>query len=108
MAKVKLKLSQFSKQRRNIRYQPDPLTVAWIDPLSSGGTFKPKLKALVFSESYSGCGLVGLTADFFNIDSSFRIKVGDVLPLRAEIAWVRELDQDVCKLGIRYLDAEEE
>lgn len=93
----------FVKQRKNIRFRPDASVIAQIDFGGATAEFKPTASALVFSEAYTGCGLVVLTADLSNLESTIRVKIGDLAPLTGEIVWVRELDSEVCKVGVRYL-----
>jgi hypothetical protein len=96
--------SQYMMKRKNIRFKPEGSTLAWIDLNPASAQFTPQVKALTFSESAGGCGLVVLINDFFTADSKLKVQIGELKPLVAEICWIQELDADVCKVGLRYVD----
>ena len=91
-----------SLQRRFIRFPADALSVAHLDWIESG-SFRPTEMALVFSESQGGCGLVLLHQDV-NLRQKIRVKVGDLQEILGEVVWKHQLDNDVLKIGVRYLD----
>lgn len=91
--------------RKNIRFQAEPDTVAFIDfNADKEAEFAPTLAMLVLEESYRGCGVVAALTDKFQIGARFRIKVGVGPVLQAEIRWRTELDSHVMRLGIMYLE----
>ena len=91
-------------KRSSIRYQPDEGTFALIDCDADAKTFNPTLPALVFSEAHKGCGLVALTSDHLQVGRILRVQVGSLAPLRSEIRWREQLDPNVIKIGIMFLE----
>jgi hypothetical protein len=114
MAKMKSPLSLMkeakaltsSDKRDSIRFEPDPGTLALIDPIDEGKkrSFQPKHAALVTEESHRGCGLVLRMCKELQIGSLCRVKVGHASPLIGQIRWRVELDSQVIRIGIMYLD----
>lgn len=95
-----------SDQRQNIRFEPDPGTIAWVD-VSGGGkkkTFEPSVTALVTEESHRGCGLVTKMTKDLQVGSLCRVKVGHAAPLVGEIRWRVELDSQTIRIGVMYLE----
>ena len=93
------------RQRKHIRYRPDPLTYALIDEVSDSSDFAPKHIALVVDESLGGCGLIVVGNDqFLPLASHCRVKVGELSPLKAEVAWRCQLDDVTVRLGLAFLE----
>lgn len=98
-------------QRRHMRFQPDQVEIALIqfsDGEADDFFFEPDAAGLVVEEAYGGCGLVALSStspEPLTEDMPCLVKIGTLGPMRARVRWVKKLDDDVCKLGIEYLDA---
>lgn len=92
-------------RRRHVRFKPDPGTVANID-FKDGAEFTPQLTALVVNQSYKGVALVTLADDALKVKVGdiVLIQVGDLAPLKAKVVWKAELDPEVVKLGISFLE----
>jgi hypothetical protein len=99
------KLKQHVK-RNSFRYAPKLDTIAWVDYKMESAEFNPLVAALIFSESYRGCGLVVLDTKetHLEVGSTCRVKIGDLTPMEAEIRWREQLHPDVVKLGIMFND----
>jgi hypothetical protein len=93
--------------RNSIRYVPEQNTMAWVDHAMESADFKPLVAALIFSESFRGCGLVMIDTKKVRLDvgSICRVKIGDLTPLEAEVRWREQLQPDVVKLGILFKDS---
>jgi len=93
-------------KRDNIRFQPDPGTLAMIDTIEDGKkrSFQPKHAALVTEESHRGCGLVLQMCKELQIGSLCRVQVGHAAPMIGQVKWRVELDSQVIRIGIMYLD----
>jgi len=100
LAKTTKIKSNSPTQQRFTRFKPDPLTVAYID-LKTTGSFSPSIVALVINESYMGCALI-LTSDLPLKKLSIRIKVGELGILKASIIWVKNLEENIHKVGIKF------
>lgn len=100
--------SESKIQRRFIRFPPDPLTVALVDPGPMDQDFTPCIVGLIFQEAYGGCGLI-LHQDeggpvSLTKDEVCRIKVGKLQVLKAEVVWMKRIDKDVLKVGFKFLE----
>jgi hypothetical protein len=92
--------------RRSLRFPPDEGAVAWIDPSvhEDKHAFKPTVAALVIDEALNGCGLITLAQDWLREGAECMVRVGQLAPLRAEIRWVKDLNDDVLKIGVVFLE----
>ncbi len=90
--------------RRHIRFKPGLACYASIDPVPDRKAFSPSIVALVLDEAYSGCGLVALSSAPLKAGDVCRVQVGTLAPIRAEVRWRRQLDPDVMRFSLRYLD----
>ncbi len=92
--------------RRALRFPPDEGAVAWIDPSvhEDKDDFKPTVAALVTDEALNGCGLITLVHDWLREGTECMVMVGNLAPLRAEIRWVKDLDDSVLKIGVVFLE----
>lgn len=94
----------WEKKRRFIRFSPELNVTADIDLREYGKDFSADLKALVFSESQGGCGLVVLANDLLEHGMTIRVKIGDLNPIAAQIVWRKDIDSQVILLGLKYLE----
>lgn len=92
--------------RKSIRFEPDEGTLAYIDttPREHKSEFDPKIMALVIDEALDGCGLAVVNNKTLFEGDICLVKVGLLDPLIGEVRWVRELDEEVHKIGIMYLE----
>lgn len=95
------KTARETKQRKNIRFNPDQGAVAQV--CFGTKTFKPDHHALILSESYRGCSIVLTLAPDVAVGDRLRIKVGNLAPMLAEVRWVIPLDDEIQKIGFMYL-----
>lgn len=63
-----------------------------------------KVASLAFSESAKGCGLVVLSTSCPDEGDEVVVKVGALAALKGVVRWRKEIDSDVCKIGIEYLE----
>jgi len=89
------------KVRHSIRFTPDPLTTALIE-LKNNSTFKPSLVALVLNESFTGCALVLSCDQLLKKDQILKVKVGNLNPMMAKIIWVKHLEENIFKIGLKF------
>lgn len=90
-------------KRAPIRYKPDPMTIAHID-FENAKEFKPSCVGIVINESYSGCSVVISTDIEIKRGDKVKIKIGELSAMKANVAWVKELEENIYKLGIQLLD----
>jgi len=90
------------QKRKNVRFNPDPGTIAKIDSRSID-VFKPNVSALVQNESYTGCGLVALSDSDIRAGETYLVQVGELAPQPAQIIWKIDVDSEVMKLGLQYV-----
>lgn len=95
----------FANHRKYIRFEPDPLDYALIDFKLNFGEFRPEIIALIVDEApLGGCGLVIKKIDDLKIQQACVIKVGRMAPIAAEVAWFKKLEDDLMRIGIKYLE----
>jgi hypothetical protein len=106
MAKSTASPKTGTPRRAGIRFQPDPNTTAAIDFASTDkkAPFQPTLTALVTEESFRGCGIVAPMTKALQVGDHMRIKVGKGPVLIAEVRWRTDLDAQVIRLGVMFLD----
>ena len=90
--------------RRFLRYQPDPQSIALIDTKATGREFKPTITAIILNESYSGCAIVFADNEIFKKGSKIKIKIGPLEIMKAEVAWCKVLEENIQKVGIRLVE----
>ncbi len=93
-----------SKGRSFTRFKPDPLDVALIDFKPKAVKFEPQKVALLLNESFSGCALLMNTHDPIEKGKKVRIQVGRLSPMLGEIVWVKHLEEDLFKVGVKLLE----
>ncbi|HAZ12854.1 MAG: hypothetical protein A2X86_21825 [Bdellovibrionales bacterium GWA2_49_15] len=92
------------KKRKQVRFKPDPNVLAAIDLSPQNKKFAPTLRGLVFSESYGGCGVVMLLSPHLMVGDVCKIEIGVLAPMKAQVMWRTQLDDQVMKLGLQLLE----
>lgn len=93
-------------ERKNLRFPPDESSLAWVDPHAHADKegFRPRLPVLLLDEAREGCGVVSLYHDNLMEGGVVWIQIAQLPPVRAEIRWIKDLDENVLKLGLMYRD----
>ena len=60
--------------------------------------------ALVTTEAYGGCGVVVNADEDWKPGLKCLVEIGKLSPLVAEVAWVRPIDEEIVRVGFRYLE----
>lgn len=89
--------------RRPIRFVPDALTIATLSTHSQKD-FKPNMVALVLNESFSGCALLVNGDNVLKKEQKVMIKLGQLDAMPAKIAWVKNLEESIYKIGVQFLE----
>lgn len=101
--------SKESPKRRYIRFEPDEVVIGqvqFIDASPDDAFFKADVAGPVIDESYEGCALVALQSGLPEAayqDAPCLVKLNRLGPMRAELRWIKPLDEDVCKIGLHYV-----
>lgn len=92
--------------RKYIRFRPDVGSYAVIDfNPNKDVPFHGQALALIIDEApMGGCSLVSLKDVTLNPGAECRVKLGAMAPLRAQCVWVKQLDEDVFRIGFRFLE----
>ena len=92
--------------RKSRRFPPDEGAMAWIDPSAPEDkhNFRPTIPALVTDEALHGCGVVTLADDRISEDAECMVRVGNLAPLKSQIRWVKNLPNDIRKVGVMFLE----
>lgn len=97
-------------QRRYLRFPPDEWEMALIqcsDAMVSESEFAPEIAGLVMEESRAGCGLVvleRLIRDRLAEGDQCLVKVARLGLVQAEVRWIKDIDEGVCRLGLHYIE----
>ena len=90
--------------RKYMRVAPDSNEYVQID-FKTEGDFSFDYAALVVEESpMGGCSIVCLKSFGIKVGLVCRLKLGHMAPLLSEVVWKSELDDQVTKYGIKFLE----
>jgi hypothetical protein len=90
--------------RRHLRFKPDPLEYAQV-ALGGTGNFAPDFVALIVEESpVSGCSLIAHVPEGLGIGDQCRVKIGQLAPVRAEVAWKKPAESGLTRIGFSFLE----
>ena len=91
--------------RRYIRFEPDSGDYVQIDKDPNGSSFHCHEVALLVEESpMRGFSVACLKSIGLTMGTVYRFKVGKLAALKAEVVWIRELDDKLVRCGMRYLE----
>ena len=96
--------SSYQSKRKYPRYKPETDTFVTIETKGGGKAYTPNTGGLVFSESYGGCGIVLLATNELQTGDICMAKIGPLHPMRAQVVWRTQLDNNVIKIGIKFLE----
>lgn len=89
--------------KRKIRFPPDPNTLAYLSEDLEDREFKKAQIGLVVNESIAGCSAVFLASVPLDEERVYRMKVGHISNLKAEIRWLKNVDNDLVRVGFQYV-----
>jgi len=92
-------------KRKHTRFRPDVPSLAWIQFDIRDTSFKADTHAIVYEEAFGGCCLILMAEKALTLGMRWNVKVGDLEPMGAEIVWCKNLDLDVWKIGLKFLDS---
>lgn len=95
-------MSEHQHKRFSIRFPSDDNTLALIDFNPSQNEFNPTAVGLSIDEAYKGSGIAMLSKNAPVKGSEVRIQIGNLAPLKAKVAWFKELDEHVCRIGFEF------
>ena len=88
--------------RKQIRFMPDNCCYALIDTNPNNNSFNAQHTGLVIDESHGGCCLVVLSKSGLKINDIVKIKILDFPIMLSNVRWIRQLDNEVCRIGFKY------
>ena len=94
--------------RRSIRFPAEPKDIAWVEvqPAEGHSEFQAQVAALIINESFTGCALilstVSLNGHTLEENTFIKVKVGPLDPMLSEIIWIKPIDTEVIKVGLKY------
>lgn len=94
-------------KRRHIRALPDLKDLAFIDfnLEHDDKSFEADLSAYIVNESPMGGSSLALRKDDrIILNMQLLAKVGKLSPLRAEVVWIKELDEELLRVGLKFLE----
>lgn len=70
--------------------------------------FQPSYKGLIVDSSLGGCGIVTVSKNFklFQENKILYVKVSEEnnITIKTEIVWFKKIDNNIFRLGLKYLD----
>lgn len=108
--RVQVMSDQHNEQRHHLRFPPDEWEIALIQCTDAAVTedqFRPEIAGLVMEESRAGCGLVvleRLIEDRLKNGDRCTVKVARLGVMLAEVRWIKDVDEGVCRLGLHYIE----
>ncbi len=94
---------KFLKPRQFTRFRPDPLSVAYLS-LGNSSPFEPELVAVVINEAYAGCSILINSDETIKKDQKIQIKVGQLAVMKGKIVWIKNLEESIYKIGVKFND----
>lgn len=100
----------YDELRHHLRFPPDEWEIGLIqctDATVEEADFEPEVAGLVMEESRAGCGLVvleRLIQDRLKIGDRCMVKVARLGVLPAEVRWIKQINEGVCRLGLHYIE----
>ena len=86
-------------RRKNVRYKAEPSHHAQLDFRPDADEFESQLAALILDHSFHGCCLVAVRDPRLTLGASLRLKLGTLDPLHAQLKWLREVGDDLLRVG---------
>lgn len=98
--------STWTTKRKHIRYKADSNLVARMEwgARIDAKAFRPQHIGLVLEEAYGGCGLAMGNDSRIQVGDRVRIEVGKLKPMFAEVVWKNDVDHQLMKIGIKFLE----
>ncbi len=90
-----------ASKRKSLRFRTKPAAIAHLD-LSGGKTFRETLPVLIANESYTGCAVMVISDENFEVNQLVKIKIGNAEALQARIVWCKILDENIKKIGLQF------
>lgn len=104
-------MEKVKNTRQQTRFPPLAMEVAEVslNPEASILDFRGDMVALVVDESpLGGCCLVVCRVDALHPGDFCVLRVGQQIPVSAEVRWRRDLGESVAKVGLQFLFTEPE
>lgn len=90
-------------KRAHVRFTPKDPSLAKIDTRTAAISFKVQLYGLVLTEAFGGCSLVIRRTEELQLNGLCKIDVNEVGPLLARVVWRKDVDEELIKIGIKFL-----
>lgn len=87
-------------KRKQVRFHPDDNQTAWLS--LDINTFSKDYVCLIDQESYDGCKLILNRKVPIEAGDCCLVKVGAILPILAEVRWLKELPGNILTIGLEF------
>ena len=94
-------LFSLCNQRKHQRYhnsQGSP-----VELLTDVEEMTPSFKGMILDDSFEGCGLIVITEEKLLNGQLCKLKIKNLEPILCQIVWLKKLDKNLTRLGLRYL-----
>ena len=93
------------KARKHIRYKPDKLDVALVMYDGNSAGWNPDDVGIIIDESaISGAQLIMRKSHRLQVSETIKVKLGSLEPMLAEVSWRKEVEGDLCRVGVKLLE----
>lgn len=99
----KIKEKKPDERRKHMRYQQETGTIVRIDFKIDEFNYVYSEWGQIVDDSFGGCCLVIVTKREIEVEKTAQLKLTDLAPFTVRIAWKKELDENVFKIGLEYL-----
>lgn len=98
------RVKSLEELRQYTRFKPAVSLCAQIDTNLHTPNFESQLLGLILNQSPGGCALIITQNEELKLKSTFKIKIDEDHSFPAEVVWRVDLDSEVAKIGVRFLD----
>ena len=59
---------------------------------------------MVINEAYAGCSILINSDETIKKDQKIQIKVGQLAVMKGKIVWIKNLEESIYKIGVKFND----
>ncbi|MDJ0508004.1 MAG: PilZ domain-containing protein [Crocosphaera sp.] len=94
-------LFSLCNQRKHQRYYNSQGSS--VELLTDAEEITQSFKGMILDDSFGGCGLIVITEEKLLNGQLCQLKLKNLDPILCQIVWLKRLDKNILRLGVRYL-----
>ncbi|MGK7941902.1 MAG: PilZ domain-containing protein [Crocosphaera sp.] len=94
-------LFSLCNQRKHQRYYNSQGSA--VELLTDVEEMTQSVKGMIIDDSFGGCCLIVITEDKILNGQLCKLKIKNLDPILCQIVWLKKLDKNIIRLGLRYL-----